>query len=201
LTLDSKKMYVLRYFLYYLAIILFIANIVFFTAENMKEGGELWNSIMLWVNFGIMAFFYFRFANRPLINMLGEEGNKISKRLQVIEADVKKARLVLDEEFNKLKKIDDNIEKITENILAVGTRERNSIIEKARAVADKMVEDAKIAAEYKMESAKKRFSEEMLDMAVSIALDNMRKNVTQEDNDRIVENFSLGLSDQKRRFA
>ena len=125
----------------------------------------------------------------------------MSKRLQVIEADVKKARLVLDEELNKLKKIDDNIEKITENILAVGNRERNSIIEKARAVADKMVEDAKIAAEYKMESAKKRFSEEMLDMAVSIALDNMRKNVTQEDNDRIVENFSLGLSDQKRRFA
>lgn len=199
--LDSIIMRVLQWFLYYFAAVLFVVNIVFFTAEDFSEGTELYYALMLWVSFGVLAFLYMKLANKPLKKFLKGQGDVISEQLNAIEDDVKKARSILDEESSKLKDIDDKIEEITKNILAVGKREKENIIEKAKFLADKMVEDAKSEAAFKMEIAKKRFSEDMLELAVSLAIEKMRADLTSEDDENLVLSFSSGLSDEKDHFA
>ena len=77
----------------------------------------------------------------------------------------------------------------------------NKIIEKAKKAADKMVEDAKKETVYKMEAAKKSFSEEMLDLAVSLAVTKLRADMTSEDDENLVLSFSSGLSAEKDHFA
>jgi len=201
LKLESIKMRVLQWFLYYFAAVLLVVNIVFFAAEEPSKVTELYYALMLWVSFGVLAFLYMKLANKPLKKFLKGQGNIISEQLKAIEDDVNKARSILDEESSRLKSIDDKIDKITQNILAVGKRERENIIEKAKYLADKMVEDAKSEAAFKMENAKKRFSEDMLELAVSLAVEKLRDDMTSEDDENLILSFSSGLSAEKDHFA
>ena len=68
--LESIKMRVLQWFLYYFAVVLLVINIVIFTTEDSSGIMELYYSLMLWVNFGVLAFLYMKFANKPLKKFL-----------------------------------------------------------------------------------------------------------------------------------
>ena len=50
------------------------------------EGGGGWRPtydiIMRWVNFGILAFIFFKFARRPLKNFLSDKKNEISLQIK-----------------------------------------------------------------------------------------------------------------------
>jgi len=194
--LSEKKINIkgmlLKYFLCYMAIILVVYFTAQFAAEEDKRK-ELWADIMLFVNFGIMVFFYIRFAHKPLVNFLKGQGSKIGEQLQSIEADVKDARTRMEAEAAKLKNLDDDLTRITESIIAAGAREKENILERAQAVADKMVSDAKKEAEFKMLAAKKRFSEEMLDAAIKITSESIKQNITKEDDDKLIAAFSSDL--------
>ncbi len=181
----------------YLVCYLAVMGIVFAIVYNMAEAGkreDLWTDIMLFVNFGVMVFIFVRFAWKPLVNFLKGEGNKISEQLQTIEAEVKDARSRMEKESVRLKNITESLKDITESIIAAGAREKESVIARAQILADKMVEDAKKEADFKMEAAKKRFREEMLEAAINITIDNIKHNITEEDDEKLVMDFSSDLA-------
>ncbi len=182
----------LKYFLCYLAVILVVFLIAFYIAPA-GERGKLRSEIMLFVNFGVLVFLYVRFANKPLINLLRNQGSKIGEKIKVVEADVKEARSRMEEEAERLKNIDNNLAAISDSIIAAGNREKENVIEKARALADKMISDAKKEAEFKLMAARKRFSEEMLDAAIRITTENIKQNITREDDEKLINEFSSGL--------
>lgn len=184
---------VLKYFSCYFAVMAVVITIVYQVAEA-GEREILWTEIMRFVNFGVLVFLFLKFARKPLINFLKGEGNKISEQLQKIDADVNEARSGMEVELDKFENINDNLVSITESIIAAGAREKKNVIEKANAVADKMVEDAKKNVAFKMDAAKKRFSEEMLEIAVKISGENIKKNITKEEDEGLVRAFSSGLS-------
>ena len=76
------------------------------------------------------------------------------------------------------------------------------MIEAARKQAiDRMVEDAKKEAAFKMEAAKKGFSEDMLELAVSITIEKIRNNISAKDDENLITSFSSGLKTEKSHFA
>ena len=162
---------------------------------------EVWDEIMLFFNFGIIVYLFVKFAMKPMMSFLRGEGDRISERIREIEAEVKKARSILEEESAKLEGIDERVNSMRDKIINVGKKEKDKIIEKAKKAADKMVEDAKKETVYKMEAAKKSFSEEMLDLAVSLAVTKLRADMTSEDDENLVLSFSSGLSAEKDHFA
>ena len=60
-----------------------------------------------------------------------------------------------------------------------------------------MIEDAKKDSDYKLEAAKKLFGIEMLEIAVSIAVRKLKEEVSEEDNEKIIEQFSIDLITEK----
>ncbi len=171
-----------------------------FAMDEGSGGRKLWNYIMLWVNFGILVFLFFKFAKKPLMNFLHEEGNKISQRIEQVEGEVAKARGLLETEAEKFSDMDSRIDDIKNQIIETGKREKEEIIEKARILAGKMIDDAREEAEYRKDAARKRFSEEMLNLAVSHAVGELKKNITLEDHEKIVESFSMNLYAAKDLF-
>lgn len=169
--------------------------------EGPSKGRRIWNNIMLWVNFGILVFLFIKFAKNPLMNFLYGERKKFAKRIDEIEGEVRKAKSTMEIEAEKLKHMDKNIEEIHQHIIELGQREKTQTIEKAKATADRMLEDAEQEAEYRIEAAKKKFGEEMLDIAVSIALEELKKGLSQEDNEKLIEKFSTELGTEKIRVA
>ena len=194
------KSTILKYFLYYLIIIGITFNIVVIKAEVFGLE-KLWNESMLFINFGILVFFYIRFAQKPLVNFLKGQGSKIGEQLQSIEADVKDARSRMETEAVKLKNLGENLTSITESIIAAGAREKESIIDRAQTVADKMLSDAKKEAEFKMLAAKKRFSEEMLEAAINITANSINQNMTKEDDEKLIDEFASDLGTGQNLFT
>lgn len=187
--------------------ILCITLFVFFLSfdanavEEMPKGRKIWDNIMIWVNFGILVFLFLKFGKKPLMNFLFGERNKIKDMLHQVDDSVKKARALMDAEYEKVKDIDRQLESIKEEIIALGKIEKETIIESAKTTAAQMIEDAKRQTEYRLVTAKKKFSAEMLEMAVSIAVEKLKKEVSPEDNDRFIDQFTSRLSTSKAHFS
>ena len=192
-------------YLYILAayFIICIVGIVFLFWLNpfSPTGRIIWDNVMLLVNFGILVFLFIKFARKPLMNFIHGESKKISKGITEVEEQVREARSLMDSEASKLGGMDERVKQIHEQIIEIGKREKDKIIEKAKVAAQQMIEDAEKKAQYGLETAKARFSEDMLDMAISMAVDILKKGVTPEDNEIIIDQFSEGLNSKKGHFA
>ena len=188
------------FLIYVIAILLFFCSDCF-AIEGPSKGRKIWDLVMLWVNFGILVFFFMKFAKEPLMNFLRGESKKIGEKLDSIDRLVKNAKSLMEVEANKLEDIDSHMKVMNEQITALGQMEKSTIIENAETTAKKMIEDARQEAEYKLEMAKKKFSLEMLDAATSIAVELLKEKISQEDNEKIIDQFLTGLYSQKGLFA
>ena len=52
-----------------------------FAEEEITSGRRLWDNIMLWVNFGILAFFFMKYAKKPLLTFLSGERLKVEDNI------------------------------------------------------------------------------------------------------------------------
>ena len=169
-----------------------------FAEAGPSSGRRLWNTIMLWVNFGILAFFFMKYAKKPLLNYLRSVREKIEENLNTINHDVQTAKSSMEAENKKLQEIEDHLEEIKARITEIGRTEKDRIIESGKATAQEMIENAKAYANYKLSVAKKKISDELVDTAVSMAGERLRKGISQEDSDRLVAKFFTDLETSKQ---
>lgn len=202
-----KGIYRKRYLLTTFLIICVVATISLLCTESFASetstgiGRKIWDNVMLFVNFGILVFLFIKFAKKPLLDFIQGESKKISKGITEVEAQVREARSLMDSEASKLEGMDERVKQIHEQIIEIGKREKDKIIEKAKVAARQMIDDAEKKAQYGLETAKARFSEEMLDIAISLAVEKLREEVTLEDNEMIIDQFSEGLGSKKGDLA
>ncbi|MFH1123388.1 MAG: ATP synthase F0 subunit B [Pseudomonadota bacterium] len=164
-----------------------------FAEGDPSPGRKLWDNIMLWVNFGILAFFFMKYARKPLLAYLRNVRNKIEKNLGAINEQVTSAKSVLASESERLKGIDQQLKEIRERILEIGRQEKEKIIESGRSAAERMIENARAYASHRLASAKKAVSDELVDMAISMAEEKLRKAISNEDSDRLFTRFVKDL--------
>lgn len=195
--IETKKRYVFVCCLFICAVIfLFVFCPDGLAQEGPSKGRKIWNTVMLWLNFGILVFLFIKFGKNPLMNFLFGEREKLAKKINEVEGQVNQARSAMEVEAEKLKKMDEKVDEIRRQIVELGQKEKTQTIEKARIMADRMIEDAQQEAQYRLELAKKRFGEEMLDISVSMALEEL-KSISDEDNERLIEQFSSALREEK----
>jgi F-type H+-transporting ATPase subunit b len=171
-----------------------IAGIIAFTAvESTGHSRHVYDTIMLFINFGVLVLLFAKYARSPLMNFLYGERDKVKGSIDNLEDQIKNARLLMDTEAEKLENIDEHLNKIKESVLEVGNRQKTKIIDAAKVNADRMIEDAEKESRFLIEMAKKRFTQEMLDLAVEISLERITKGMSAEDNDRVIERFASSL--------
>jgi len=157
------------------------------------EGGGGWRPtydiIMRWVNFGILAFIFFKFARRPLKNFLSDKKNEISLQIKKLEDEkdrllqrVRKAETEMEENVVRL-------EELKQRIVQTGERRKLEIIEDARQESRMIIESAKQKMEGRIIQARNRLRAEMIDTAAEMALDKLPDLVTEDDNRKLLEQF------------
>jgi F-type H+-transporting ATPase subunit b len=170
-----------------------------FAAEKMSSGRRLWDNIMLWVNFGILVFFFIKYARKPLMDFLRGIRDKIKNDLDTIETQFKDAESRLKAESAKIEEIEQHIETIRKNIIEMGKKERDKIIEQAKITADRMIEDAKAYSGYQLARARKELSDEMVDIAVSMVKERLIKGISDQDNEKLINQFIVDLGTSKQQ--
>lgn len=169
-----------------------------FASEELTPGRRLWDNIMLWVNFGILVVLFIKFARKPLMNYLRGIKEKIKNEIDVNENQLDEVNALMDEEANKLKNMDKRIEEIRQSAIEIGKREKEKTIEQAKIAAKKMIKDAEIYAGYRMAMAKKTLSDQMVEIAISLVEDRLMEGLSEEDNEKTINQFVSGLEDVKR---
>ncbi|MFC1821690.1 hypothetical protein ACFL9T_03220 [Thermodesulfobacteriota bacterium] len=176
----------------FLSITLGIASDAF-AADELSKGRIIWNNIMLWVNFGILVFFFMKYAKKPLINFLTGEKEKVESELNNVNTQLAQAKSIMEAEAENLKNIEGRLQDIRENIIGMAQREKEKLLHEAKLAADQMIDDANKESRYKLTLAKKMINDEMVDIAVSMVEDRLKKGISVKENSELVNQFISGL--------
>lgn len=165
--------------------------------EEASAGRKVWDNIMLFVNFGILVFLFIKYGKKPLMSFLRSERESVEKQLNELTDRKQGIQSQRDAEAEQTKDIDRIIEEIRGNILEMGEREKEKIIRQGKSLAEKMIRDAETYSENRIVAARQELSEEMVDMALSMAKEKLLKNITDKDNDNLVDQFITSLQATK----
>lgn len=169
-----------------------------FAAEELSHGRKIWDNILLWLNFGILVFLFIKYAKKPLMDYLRREATKISEKLDELRSRHDHVESIMKGEADRLANIDKRILELREIIIEIAQKEKEAIIEQAKINADQMIEKAKSEAAVRLAAAKKALNDEVAEIAISMVQENLKKGISPEDNERLVDQFILDLSNNER---
>lgn len=157
------------------------------------DGGGGWRPtydiIMKWVNFGILVLIFFKFARRPLKNFLSDKKNEISLQIKKLEDEKDRLHQRVREAESELEKNVVRLEELKERIVKMGEGRKVEIIEDARQESRMLLESAKQKIEGRIIRARNRLKAEMIDAAAEVALEKLPGLVTEDDNQKLLEQF------------
>lgn len=157
------------------------------------EGGSGWRPtydlIMRWVNFIILAFVIVKFARVPLANFIRGRQKEISEEIEELEEQRQAAETAIKEAEEKLAESSSRLETIKERIVAQGKGRKAEIIANAQKESEMMLASARVKVDGQIQSAKDQLRADMVDLAVEQALQRLPGLITDDDNQRIVEEY------------
>jgi F-type H+-transporting ATPase subunit b len=181
--------------------ILLLDGSLAYAQEGSASWRRVWNNIMLFFNFGILVFVFVKYARKPLVNFLRNMCRKIEETLNTAGHQLREAEARLDAEKAKLEAIEEHLEAIQSRILQIARAEKEGIIQHGRVSAERMIENAGSYANYRIGMARKALSDELVEMAVAMAKERLARGVSEQDDDRLIENFLSGLEASKKHYS
>ena len=154
---------------------------------------KIWMLSWRLLNFLILAYLMVRLLKKPLSSFFQESARVIREQLQGTEQACQEAEQELQEMENRLEALDQEIQKLQGVIGEHGQRERDKIIANARQTAEQMLEKAKLEAAYSAQQAKNQLRLEVIDEAVRMAAESIRKAIASGDQERLVNEYLQDL--------
>ncbi len=162
-------------------------------AENIDVWRPTYDTVMMWVNFFILAFIIIKFGKNPLMTFLGTKKDSIEK--DVLSLEGKREKMLDDNEKAKkqIKESSDRLSQLKAKILHQAEQGKKELIDSAKKEGQYMMEEAKRRVEYQIEQAKSRFKGELIDVSMEIAAGIIPGKVTDDKNQVFVDNYLKSL--------
>lgn len=141
----------------------------------------------------ILYWLVFKLARKPLADALKKRKSAIMHGMQEAGKmrDDAAGRLAGYEE--KLKHVDDEIERVKREMREAGERERERILADAKNKRERMEHDASVLIEQELKAAKELLLRETVRGAVRSAQDLLAKQVTAADQQRLADDYLEGV--------
>lgn len=163
------------------------------SGEHGEHHGVTHSQVMnfIWhcLNFSILAFVLVKYLRKPISD--GLKGRTESIKAQFADLDSKKvdAEQKYAEYEAKLSGMDDEAKKILDNYISQGQAEKEKIIVQANEAAERIKAQAEFYVQQELSRAQKDLRSEVADMAVGVAEDIIRKNLTEQDHDALISDY------------
>jgi F-type H+-transporting ATPase subunit b len=146
---------------------------------------------LIWrtMNFVVLAGGLIFLLRKPLAQALEARRQGIRDQLDDLEKQKADAEKQLSEYKAKLARLDKEIEKIVAEYVKDGEAVKAKIIEEAKVAAEKLQVQAKKNIEQEFQKARQALKVEMSEQAVSMAEALIRKNIDDEDQERILDEY------------
>jgi F-type H+-transporting ATPase subunit b len=188
----------LRFFLLCVLLVALLGGLAFSAVAAEGQAGKLslkniWMNSWRLLNFLILAFFLVKLLKEPLGRFFKESARVIREKLQGTEEAYLEAGRELGEVEKQLELLDEEIQKLRQAIGTLGQKERDKIIASAEQTAEHLLEKAKLEAAYSVEQARSQLRREVIDEAVKIAEESVRKAINKKDQERLVDEYLHSL--------
>ena len=118
----------------YLATILLglhLLSIEALAADSSGDWRPIFDLVMRWVNFLILAFLLIKFSRVPIKSFLAGKKEDIAREIEALEADKEQMMMAIDESRKQLENSKERLEQLQKSIIAQGEKNKIKIIEDA----------------------------------------------------------------------
>jgi len=160
-------------------------------ASSGGSGGMDKTKDLIWrtMNFVVLAGGLIILLKKPVAQALAGRRQGIKDQLEDLERQKREAEEQLSQYKQKLSQLEKEVEKIVAEYIKDGEAAKAKIIEEAKASAEKLQEQAKKNIAHEFEKAKKELRAEMASQAVAMAEELIKKNINDEDQKRIINEY------------
>jgi F-type H+-transporting ATPase subunit b len=149
------------------------------------------------VTFLVLVALLARFAWRPLLDALEQRQDSIRKSLDEARQAKQELERLNTESARILAEARAEADAIISRTRADASRAGEEMKEKARADADRIVRNAERQIELEAARALQTIRREAIDISVAIASKLLRRNLSKEDNERLIEETFREIQAQK----
>jgi F-type H+-transporting ATPase subunit b len=167
-----------------------------FAEEGSGDWRKNYDMVMLWVNFGILAFVLVKFGRNPLMSFLRMRRNEVAAEIKDLEDEKTLVTEKITEARQALTESDARFAELKEMIVHMGEKKRQDLIKDAEQESRNLMNLAQQKVGGYILAAKRAFKEQLIDASVSLALSRLPDQMTEEDNQRLVDQY-LSAVDRK----
>ena len=167
---------------------------------NSFEGGNVFNwryvfehTVNLVILLGVLVYF----LKDSVKNFLVERKGSISSEIDHAQHTIAEAKSKYEEYAQKLKGIEDEINNIKESIVKQGQTEREEILRQASIASENIKKEAQETIEFEAARAKQEIQSEVVTLALQIAEKVIKENLSENDKQRFVDDFTNNVGDEK----
>ncbi len=173
-----------------LVVLILAPAVAFASGDGHADSGVLLKDFLYrCFNFALMVGLLAYFITKPVRNALKGRQEGIEKTLADAEAAKEAAEAKYLEYSEKLAKATEEIEKLTDSIRHDGEVEREKILAAANEMAIMIEQEADNKASSVVAKARTELREEAANLAVELAEDMLKKQVSAEDQKRLVDEY------------
>jgi F-type H+-transporting ATPase subunit b len=160
--------------------------------ENASHWRPTYDLVLRWLNFGILVFLLVKFGKAPLMNFLRKRKKELEREIKRVEEERDGAAKKVKETLKQLEESRDRFAEIKERIIKQGERKKQEIIQDARQESKILLAGAKRRVNSQILKTKDEFQAELVDAAVTIALERLPREITAEDNQKFLDQYIAG---------
>ena len=181
-----KRLYILSIpCLIFLILFLHFSSTCSLAAEAKGDWRPVYDTVLMWINFGIILFLTIKFGKAPLLNFLKGCTDDISSGIDLLEKEKTKTSADIDETNEKIEKSNLRLAEIKEKIIANGEKTKLKILKDAENQSMLMLKAAQRKSNNYITQAKNNFRSELIDTAFGMAIAKLPEKITKQDNDNI----------------
>ena len=157
-------------------------------AEAHEEGPSM--GLVYWgINFLILTIVLLYFLRKPAKEFFASRASLIRENIEHARALKANAEKKYQEYENRLKSIEKEMQDLIGNLKKDGELEKRRLIENAEQQAANLKSNSERVLQQELRKAKEDLKKEAVSLATDLAEDLIRKNVTPEDQGRIVDQY------------
>lgn len=141
------------------------------------------------LNFALLFVALFYLTRKPLQAWFADRRDRIRQELEAAAAQKREAEERYAQWQRRLVDLEGELERIRRDVRERAEAERESLLADARAGAERIRRDATTAVDRELRRAREALREEASQLAVELAAGLLSDNVTEQDRDRLLEEF------------
>lgn len=175
-------------------ILLHLSALDVLAAENSGGWRPIFDLVMRWVNFLILAFLIIKFSRVPIKKFLAGKKQDIADEIGGLEAEKNEIVRQINESKKQLENSRERLSALKKRIVAQGEKNRQLIIDDAEREGEMMLKGAQQKIDSRILEARQLIKSELVDAAITMATDLLPEKITAEDNQKFIAAFMASAS-------